>query len=97
MGGHVSKAHPNQSVTYAKKLHRRQTRMNERLYLDIAKEMLGQEEAELTVKKRRRRSSKPLGYAGKLTEYEYGRIRSYKKQIKDFFDSAKPVCIVLDN
>lgn len=86
LGGHVSKAHPNCSHAYATKLFRRHTRMNERLYLEIAKEMLHTEAADFQVKTRRRRSNKPLAEGGHLTEYEYGRIRSYKRMIKDKFD-----------
>lgn len=38
LGGHASRVHPGESISYRKKIQRRQERENERLLLKLAKE-----------------------------------------------------------
>ena len=40
LGGHVSKSHPGQSITYREKVVRRDQRKNDRLILSIAKQLM---------------------------------------------------------
>lgn len=94
LGGHASKKHPGQSSTYQAKVTRRSQRKNDRLVLNIAKDLLGAMSQEnyqldtLTAKlfKRQRR---PRVFSAKSAQNSSKPVKNCKSQLKKTIAASK--------